>query len=79
MDRWVYSARLILVYRLVGHHWSLDGMLKVRQFFTCKGRLSTPAMLSDTDTISTIPVSAAVGSARHQSYGPASLGIFLHL
>lgn len=36
MDRWVYSARLILVYRLVGHHWSLDGMLKVRQFFTCK-------------------------------------------
>lgn len=32
----MYSARLILVYRLDGHYWSLDDMLRVRQLFTCK-------------------------------------------
>lgn len=32
-DRWAFSAKLPLVYRLVRHYWLLDDMRRVRQNF----------------------------------------------
>lgn len=42
-DHWVFSASLLLVYRLVRHSSFLDDMLRARQIFTCKKRHFDPS------------------------------------